>query len=51
MNSKINPLDMVGNVAMSVASNVVAGVGSAVTQGAKAISGEAHFFDESITVS
>jgi hypothetical protein len=51
MAGKINPLDMVGSVAMSVAAGVAQGVGSAVAQGAKAMaSGEAHFFDESITV-
>jgi hypothetical protein len=59
MASKLNPLDMVGTVAMSVATNVAAGVVAGVATGAKTmaagvgtmVSGEAHFFDESITVS
>jgi hypothetical protein len=48
--SVLNPLDLVGNVAMSVATGVVAGVGQAAAKAAAAASGEGHFFDETITV-
>lgn len=51
MSKKVNALDMAASAAVSAAVSAASAVGSAVASGAKAITGEAMYFDETVTVS